>query len=237
MGAQLSTQDVINKTVVDTVNNVLVSMSSTCSQASLQTQTVSATAGGDLNVSDVSQEQQTVINLDCLQSSTMDTQFQNQVAQQLTSQLTAQLSGQNFGLQSTSSSQIADTSVKIATNIKIDDLKSCVAMATQQQQQVYKAGGNIVLSAIKQSQMASVITNCVQKSNSTQTAVQALANTVDNKASTSIAGVLNVQSSAIAGAVSCCCVIVLVIGGLKLATTAKNSIKDLSAAAAAAQAG
>lgn len=228
MGAQVSVQNQITETVSNVTNKCLIEMSSQCVTTASQLQSIEASAGGNLTVSDVSQTQQNVVNLDCLQSSKNDTAFQNAIASQLATSLKNDQSGVPIGVSVSTQDNTTINTTNIANTIKIDDIKSCMAASSLIQNQKYTATGNVTLYKLSQSQMSNVLTSCVQNSLATQNAIADVSTKISAASESKQQGFNLALGSGISGIVSILCIIVLAISALSGLKTAGQQASELA---------
>lgn len=214
MGVNSSKATSTIETTTKIMTNVLVKMSQNCSASTVQTQKIElGNVGEDLNLDGISQEASAVVDFSCIQGSDSQNNFANEVSQQLTTELNAKLSGLSIGLSNNASTDSAVKSVvEAATNVQIDDIKICMALATQDQAiKIGNVGKNATLKNIKQSEVISLVAKCTQQSKSLVAASNKLDSIVKTKADSSIAGLSLPDFLGLAGAGLICLIILIII--------------------------
>jgi hypothetical protein len=178
-----------------------VSNSSSCGATTAVSQGITlGNVGGD--ISDISFNANTSVNLDCLQSSLNDSQIQSQIKNQLEQYAKSQSeAGQTFfsgALSQSETNNIMSVVNNVSNSVKIDNVKKCVASVVVNQQ---ITAGDIAGSvrSISLNVTASTINKCVQSDASVSKNVTDLANAISQTSeSTALAGF---SANAIAAAI------------------------------------
>jgi len=154
-------------------------VSSACGASNTSNQSIGQTAGGNAIMENVSQSSDSTVNLSCTINTQMENDFANQVSQQLQSELEAKLSGLGIKNSTETDSDVKNVT-NAMTNIKLEDIKSCLASSSTTQSLTQVAGGNAVMRGVSQSAVSKVINNCIMG----HADVTKVANDFDQKYST-----------------------------------------------------
>lgn len=151
---QTSVTDVVS----NAVSNVLMSNSSSCTAGGTFSQTLNVEnikAGGDITISGVSQNLTSTVNLNCVQKSGFTnqelTQIQNDIKQQIDQKTS------NYQFQPSEQTVITTSTQNISNSTTMNNVATAIANQFASQAQIYKnlqGGGNITLSNLSQTAIA-----------------------------------------------------------------------------------
>lgn len=174
-------QTVTNNISNNILSNVAMTSSSNCSGGNFVTQLFDIsdlTAEGDINISNISQNQTVSYNFSCMQNSSQDVEQQTKLANEFQNELTNVVKG----LPLSSSDQKVATTIanNLETNISFSNLASCLSTNVQNQTMkisdlVSKTGG-ITVDNISQTLVSNLVEKCLQE----QTQAASIATELDN---------------------------------------------------------
>lgn len=171
-----STMDI----VTNVTSNVTSSVSSACGSSNVSNQSISQNVGGNAVMDGVSQSSKSTVNLTCEISNNMQNEFANKLTTDLQSELTAKLSGLGIKNDVETDSKIKAVT-NAAANIKLDDIKKCLADSTTTQSITQTAGGNALMRNVSQTAVNEVISKCVMSNDTLNQATNDLDSIIKNK--------------------------------------------------------
>lgn len=186
MGANVSQQVSVSKTVNRVINHTVNETSKSCksgSQTSLLLSLTDLTAGRDLNITGISQNNTVSVDFSCLQETRNkienDTNLKNKIKEELDQEATATL-GVSVSSQ-TSVTNALNEVINATTNESVSD---CVSNTLVDQELIMnnlKAARDINIKDISQSAVVTTVASCIQKDNNATSAINKLQNEIDKK--------------------------------------------------------
>lgn len=232
MGATQSKSVSANKIVNEAITDILVSSSASCgaTQSAEQSLTFSdiKTNGCKVRWSDISQDARLETNFTCAQDTSQDAELANKFKKTLDNQVEASIKGLNIGLSNVETETKNDILNRIATNINMSNIASCVAGSLGKQRMAYDRieidcegadDKTVTFDNISQKLTAHQVTKCVQSNKQASEAVNELQSFIQNKQKSSAVGL---DLNALLGAwmipvmlsVVCCIVTVSIAGSV-----------------------
>jgi cobalamin biosynthesis Mg chelatase CobN len=192
MGASVSTAVTSNTTndIMNVVTNVLISKASTCTGSStINTDQSILVNNSTFNKSNIIQAAEVTVDLSCLSSSSTDASLQSEIESQLKQYATTKAEANptllNANISTSLSTQIANMSKNLASTIKIDDVKSCIAVTQENlKQSMLLINSTFTDSSLSQLITTSVVQKCVFNDATTTSLVNQLASTIDQSSET-----------------------------------------------------
>lgn len=208
MGATLSTAKSTNNVdnIVNIITNVVVSNANNCSAGNNLSQFVNLGNVSGSTIGNISLSASAFVSLDCLQSSTSDSQLQSQITNQLSQYAQSQAqSSLSLSLLSASSSVSENTTNlinNVSSNFKIDNVKSCITSNNLQQQLNITSIQSSNIGSISLVVNASTVSKCIQKDTNLMSSITNLSNSISQSSkSSALAGLDTAQIVAIAAIV------------------------------------
>jgi hypothetical protein len=219
-------QKTVNEMITNTVTNVAVSNSSSCSADGSAKQTLSLSdvnAGGDIDIGNISQDAKVTVNMNCLQRDITDVNTMRQIQNDLKNSVQQATSG--FQFQPSDQETINRTENNITSNANLSSIAQCMANTFTNQDLVLShitAKGNIKIHDLAQTAVAATASECVQEHLSKNSDVQTLQGLIDSKTTQEAKGIdlasifnslfgayATMGQAAIAGSV--CCIVVCIL--------------------------
>lgn len=196
MGAQASRSITDSKSLIESIGNTIIKSSISCSLNFLQRQNISlGKVEGSLDISGVSQNINSNINISCLQDSTNNSQILSDIEQELKQKAASATSGQNIGYQESNSNVISESITKVINNINLENIKNCSSNILQSQNiSVETVLGDVRIREVNQSIASSVVQECLQRDTNLVLAVNELSTAIKQESQTSVAGFLTAGS-------------------------------------------
>jgi hypothetical protein len=228
MGASVSTAVNSNTTndIMNIITNVIISKATSCTGTSnINTDQNIVVSGSTFADSSITQAAELTVDLSCLSSSSTDANLQSEIESQLKQYANTKAEANpaflNANISTSISNQIATISKNVASTIKIDDIKTCVATTQENlKQSLIVANSSFTDSALSQMITTSVVQRCIFSDASTTSLVNNLASVVDQASQTTAsAGISTTALIAIA------VISVILIGSVGYIIHKRNSSK------------
>lgn len=219
MGASASSTVAVSEILKDTVTNILISSSNSCSSTNINTQTLNIsdieTVGCNVNIRRVSQNMDVKTNFNCAQDNNNSSDLQNKLKDALKSNIETKASA---GLGLAASSTVIDQKSyeKVVNNVNMTSIAECVATNLNTQLQnigkikmtCYK-GGELNIEDLTQSMVSSAVNSCIQSNQTLQQAITELQTDIDTTAKTTSEGMF----AGLGGGFILMILVVVIIGG------------------------
>ena len=197
--------------------NVAIAGMNSCKGTIDQSQVASITGvnGSTINLGEVDLSQYATIDTSCVQSLSTSASLLNDITQAMKQQATATLD--SLGIPSFGTAQsdtILSNVTKLASAVHISVTSTCLSAINQSQAFVINGanGSTITATAVKLSQFASTLSNCVQNSSTVVSAKNDLSQDFTQAASSSVTG-LTALVKALTGPLIIFAIAVVAIGG------------------------